>query len=93
MAPNELHGSVTGPPAYFAPAALTLPVDFIYACHQVLDELCGGDVADAVRAGGTHGLPEPTKAALQQETMLVCAACLCIAAVAGHVLPHIKSCP
>lgn len=36
---------------------------------QVLDELCGGDVADAVGTGGTHSLPEPTKHKLSAKSV------------------------
>lgn len=38
---------------------------------QVLVELCGGDVADAVRTGGTHALPDDLKQKTQQQCMLV----------------------
>lgn len=38
---------------------------------QVLVELCGGDVADAARTGGTQALPNDLKAIMQQQSMLV----------------------
>jgi hypothetical protein len=40
---------------------------------QVLVELCGGDVADAVRTGGTSAMPKELLTAMQQQAMLVSA--------------------